>query len=154
MQRWMPGTDWQLLWGLIRQESAFNPQAESPVGAAGLTQFMPGTWADVAGRLNLTYANRYMAGPSIEAGAYYLAQLRRGWHSPRPEADRLQLALASYNAGMGHLIKAQKACGMPVLYPEIARCLPQITGHHAAETLHYVPTVWMYYQSKLFDLRL
>lgn len=148
MKRWMPGTDWQLLWGLIRQESSFNPKAVSPVGAEGLTQFMPGTWADVSRQLGMANANPRMVRPSIEAGAFYLGRLRNNWHSPRPEKDRLQLALASYNAGLGNLLSAQQACDMPVLYPEIAACLPQITGHHSAETLHYVPAVWRFYKKK------
>jgi len=148
MQRWMPGTDWQLLWGLIRQESTFNPDAVSPVGAAGLTQFMPATWAEVTRKLGKTNANPRMIRPSIEAGAYYLSRLRSNWHSPRPEKDRLQLALASYNAGLGNLLAAQRECSMPVLYPEIASCLPRITGQHAEETLHYVPAVWRFYKKK------
>ena len=149
----MPGTDWQLLWGLIKQESAFNPSAESPVGAQGLTQFMPGTWSDVTRRLGLRDVHPTMARPAIDAGAFYLGQLRRNWTSPRPESDRLKLALASYNAGLGNLLAAQRQCGMPVLYPAIARCLPEITGHHAEETLHYVPTVWNNYLTKLFRMR-
>lgn len=144
----MPGTDWQLLWGLIRQESTFNPDAVSPVGAEGLTQFMPGTWADVSRQLGMVNANPRMVRPSIEAGAFYLGRLRSNWHSPRPEEDRLKLALASYNAGLGNLLAAQRACDMPVLYPEIAACLPHITGHHSAETLHYVPAVWRFYKAK------
>lgn len=115
---------------------------------------MPATWKEVAEQLQMQQANPRMAGPAIEAGAFYMARLRNGWHSPRPETDRLQLALASYNAGMGNLIRAQKACGMPVEYPAIAQCLPQITGHHARETLHYVPAVWGYYQAKLFGIRM
>lgn len=152
MKRWMPGTNWQLLWGLIRQESTFNPDAVSPVGAAGLAQFMPGTWREVSAQLNIEQASPRMAGPAIEAAAFYLSRLRSGWYSPRPEKDRLKLALASYNAGLGNLVKAQKVCGMPVKYPAIAQCLPMVTGHHANETLHYVPAVWGFYQAKLFGL--
>lgn len=154
MGRWMPETDWQLLWGLIKQESAFNPNAESPVGARGLTQFMPGTWSDVTRRLGLRDVHPTMARPAIDAGAFYLEQLRRNWSSPRPESDRLKLALASYNAGLGNLLKAQRHCLMPVLYPAIARCLPEITGHHAKETLHYVPAVWRYYLNKKLRVRM
>lgn len=148
MHRWMPGTDWQLLWGLIRQESAFREQAVSPVGAAGLTQFMPATWKEVSTQLGLPHASPHQAGPSIEAGAFYLGRLRSNWHSPRPERDRLMLALASYNAGLGNLLNAQRRCGMAVLYHEIIACLPEVTGHHSTETLHYVPAVWRYYTKK------
>lgn len=78
---------------------------------------------------------------AIQAQAFYMARLMRVWSSPRPSADRLRLALGSYNAGVGHLIKAQKLCGNPVGYDSIMRCLPDVTGRHAQETLGYVPAI-------------
>ena len=44
-----------LLLSLIRQESRFNPKAQSSVGAVGLTQLMPDTSAYIAGMLGIKY---------------------------------------------------------------------------------------------------
>ena len=51
------------------------------------------------------------------------------------------LAAASYNAGAGHLIKAQRLCDGRNLYREIIPCLPQVTGRHSAETIDYVQKI-------------
>lgn len=103
---------------------------------------MPGTWGDMrhAGAVPVD-AHPRDARHAIQAQAFYMARLSRVWSSHRPDADRIRLALASYNAGAGHLIKAQKLCGDPVLFDQIMRCLPQVTGRHAQETLGYVPAI-------------
>ena len=116
-----------------------DPNAKSPVGAEGIAQMMPGTWSDMIVAMNYDkYASPYDAKLAIEAGAYYMYRLRRGWSSPRPAGDRQKLAQASYNAGMGRMMAAQKLCGMSVLYDDIIVCLPDITGRHADETIEYV----------------
>lgn len=125
----------------LYQESRLDPDAVSPVGAAGLAQFMPGTWRQVVREL------RYPPGISphhdiaIDAGAYYMAKLHRQWSAPRSWDDRHKLAQASYNAGLGHVLAAQKRCGGPPGYPEIIRCLPDVTGRHAMETITYVERI-------------
>lgn len=83
---------------------------------------------------------------AIEAGAYYMAKLRRQWSAPRPQTDRHKLAAASYNAGLGHLLSAQKACGGPNLYNDIIRCLPRVTGRHSEETITYVQRIWKWWR--------
>lgn len=119
-----------------------KPDAVSPVGARGLAQFMPGTWRDVARRMNFPHGTSpHEAAFAIEAGAYYMAQLRAQWRSPRPALDRHQLAQASYNAGIGNLVAAQKRCGMASGYAEIVACLPDITGGHSSETIAYVKMI-------------
>lgn len=102
---------------------------------------MPATWTEMQRRLGWSGISARAAAPAIEAGAVYMEGLCRGWSSPRPQIDRLQLAQASYNAGFGNLLKAQKACGGVALYEDIKTCLPKITGHHSEETLTYVERI-------------
>ncbi len=144
-RQYLPGLDWRLLKAQFYQESHLKPEAVSPVGAAGVAQFMPGTWRDVSRELGFKNVSPHMAKPAILAGAYYMAKLRQGWRSPRPEADRYSLALASYNAGFGNLLKAQKKSGGKNLYPEIVAYLPKVTGRHSKETTDYVRRIWRYW---------
>ena len=128
----------------LYQESRLDPDAVSPVGAAGLAQIMPATWRDLTRELRLGNASPHAA-IAIEAGAYYMAKLRQGWRAGRPADDRNQLAQASYNAGTGHIIRAQTICGGKMLWRDIAPCLPQVTGtNHARETTTYVDRIARY----------
>ena len=80
---------------MIWQESRFNPHAESPVGAYGLTQIMPDTAGDLG--IRSTYrSDPYM---QAEGGARYLAQQLNAF-----DGDMI-LALAAYNAGAGNVRK-------------------------------------------------
>ncbi len=148
----MPGVDWKLYKAQLFQESRLDPTAVSPAGAEGIAQFMPGTWGEVSEKLDFEGASAFSARFAIEAGAYYMARLRRNWFAPRPEWDRHSLAMASYNAGLGSILKAQRRCGGRNLYPEIIRCLPEVTGHHAAETQTYVPRIWKYHSQLLLGI--
>jgi len=134
------GTDWRLLKAQCYQESRLNPLAESPVGAMGLCQFMPGTWADMQKRYS-GLSNPWLPGQSIRAAAIYMRDLNRSWSSPRPMMDRYMLALASYNAGLGNLLGAQRECNMAVLYSKIIPCLERVTGFHSRETRGYVSNI-------------
>lgn len=80
------GLDPKLLHALVLQESAYNPRAVSPVGAAGLTQLMPATARDLGVR------DRFNPVENLHGGANYLAQQIVRF------AD-LELALAAYNSG-------------------------------------------------------
>ena len=146
---YLPGEDWRLLKAQYYQESLLNPEAVSPVGATGIAQFMPGTWLEVSRELNMQQLNPRMAKPAILAGAYYMAKLKRVWKAERTNADRYSLALASYNAGAGNLIKAQRKCGGVNEYAGIAKCLPDITGRYSKETLTYVKRIWGYWVTML-----
>lgn len=131
------GTDWRLLKAQCYQESRLQPLAVSPVGAQGLCQFMPNTWRDMKTKYP-DLESPWLAVHSIRAAALYMSQLNKGWSSPRPQSERYKLALASYNAGFGNILKSQKRCNGAVYYEPIVVCLPLITGHHSKETIDYV----------------
>ena len=138
---------WEVLKAQYIQESGLRPDVDSPVGAAGIAQFMPGTWADVSKRMGLPAdATAYMPRYAIDAGAGYMARLRRNWSSPRPERDRHSLALASYNAGLGNILAAQRQAGGALASCPILSALPRVTGRHAAETQGYVRRIWRYWR--------
>ncbi|WP_085592176.1 transglycosylase SLT domain-containing protein [Thalassospira sp. MCCC 1A01428] len=139
----MPGVDWRLLKAQCYQESRLIPDAVSPAGAMGLCQFMPATWRGIIRQGKLPPdASAFAPRLSIEAAGFYMGKLRAEWSSPRPEWDRHSLALASYNAGLGHLLTAQHKCNGAVLYSRIIPCLPAVTGRHSAETINYVTSIW------------
>jgi len=124
--------------GQAYQESRYRLDAVSPVGAQGLFQFMPGTWRDMQKRGVVPFdVSAFDPKWATIAGAVYMAQLVKSWSSPRPLRDRYLLALASYNAGLGNILAAQKRCRGAVLYEEIMTCLPMVTGHHSKETIGY-----------------
>lgn len=143
-RHYLPYEPWLLYKAQLIQESSLNPQAQSAVGAQGIAQFMPQTWAETAQALG------FQGKPTdvrlaIPAGAYYMAKLRELWHWPRPENDRYNLALACYNVGCGWILKAQKACGDPSLYHPIMACLPKVMKE-PRETLNYAPKIRQIYE--------
>ena len=86
----------QLLYGLIFQESHFEPAARSYAGARGLMQVLPGTGWEIARNLNYpNYSTELLDLPivSIRFGAYYLR-----WARDLIGGNDIA-ALAGYNAG-------------------------------------------------------
>ena len=85
---------------LIRQESAFNPEAMSGVGAKGLMQLMPTT----AKRFNNKVKVKHLSNPDINVaiGTKYLRNLITRYEG------NLIYALASYNAGENRIDRWRK----------------------------------------------
>ena len=89
------GIDPYIAAGLIRQESVFNPNAISRVGARGLMQVMPATGQLVSKRQgigSITAADLYNPALNIKLGMNYLAQVIG-------QFGRIEYAAAAYNAG-------------------------------------------------------
>lgn len=96
------GFDWRLVVAQMYQESRFRPDAESLAGARGLMQIVPRT-AEQLGLEDLENPET-----SIHAGVKYLDWLRDRFDPELPVADRTWFALASYNAGHGHVYDARR----------------------------------------------
>ncbi|WP_459858315.1 transglycosylase SLT domain-containing protein [Humidesulfovibrio idahonensis] len=92
----------------LEQESGWNPQAVSPVGARGLGQFMPATARDMGRtRPDLGPAEPTNPGWAIRAlVAYDLANLRRV-RAATP-CDAWAMALSAYNGGLGWVWRDQE----------------------------------------------
>ena len=98
------GTENNFVWAIMRQESAFKPDARSYVGAAGLMQFMPATAKEEAKRAGLTHYDLYNPSDSIRLGASHLATLSKSFARP-------EYVMAAYNAGSGNARKWLKDGG-------------------------------------------
>jgi soluble lytic murein transglycosylase-like protein len=84
-----------LVFGVIRQESAFDVNAQSGAGARGLMQLMPATARELALKNGLDYSHEKLSDPAfnVRLGTTYLRQVFSMFD------DNLELSLAGYNGG-------------------------------------------------------
>ncbi len=94
---------------ITRQESNFDPNARSSVGARGMMQLMPGTAASVARRVGVGYSPGSLndADYNLRLGAAYLGQITSDL------GGSYLMAAAGYNAGPGRAIQWAATCGDP-----------------------------------------
>ncbi len=93
---------WRFLAAQAYQESHWDPKAKSPTGVRGIMMLTQGTAKSVG------VTNRLDPAQSIEGGARYLKKLiNRVPESVTSQQQRIQMALAAYNVGMGHLYDAR-----------------------------------------------
>lgn len=107
------GIDWRLVLAQMFQESGFDPQAQSWVGAVGLMQIMPRTAMQLGVDGELTDPDT-----NIEAGVRYLDWLKDRFEDDLHVHDRMWFVLAAYNAGIGHVRDARRLAAQLGLDPD------------------------------------
>lgn len=128
--------DWTFVKAQVRQESNFDPDAVSAVGARGLMQIMPRTWGADFER------DAFNPEKNLQKGIGHLAYC---WSVFKAEEglERWKFALGAYNAGVGSVVQAQdkaRAKKRPTTqWLETALTLPEVTGpDNARQTVDYV----------------
>ena len=102
--------EWALVHAIIRQESMFDPDAQSGAGARGLMQLMPATARSMSKRVSLPYKSGWLTSKpkyNMTLGSYYIANLVERYNGSYP------LAIAAYNAGPGRVDRWIREFGDP-----------------------------------------
>ena len=133
-----PECDWLLIKAQVAQESAFDPNARSPVGACGLLQLMPATAKQGFG---LDQEELFDPEKNLAAGIQYLKIQYAHFPEIASHEERLRFALASYNAGRGYINKA-----LTLAY-EFEHGEPMPHGHRGAKPGNW--QMWEFSKEKL-----
>ncbi|MCF7971036.1 MAG: transglycosylase SLT domain-containing protein [Methylococcaceae bacterium] len=92
----LQGLDASIIFSLVRRESMFDERANSPAGALGLMQVMPGTGRQIAKEMQFPWRSSSAlldASVNVKFGAYYYKQMLDKF------SGNFALAAAAYNAG-------------------------------------------------------
>jgi membrane-bound lytic murein transglycosylase F len=118
------GLDWRLLAAVGYQESHWNPNAVSRTGVRGLMMLTRPTARQLG-------VDRNDPEQSALGGARYLASMIERLPDRIQRPDRLWLALAAYNIGLGHLedarILTERRGGDPDRWVDVREILPLLT---------------------------
>ncbi|MEW6671553.1 MAG: membrane-bound lytic murein transglycosylase MltF [Thermodesulfobacteriota bacterium] len=147
------GFDWRMIAAQMYQESQFDPGARSHSGAYGLMQLTRST-ANSLGVQNILASRQ-----NIHAGVQHLRNMY-DLFDKAAGSDRLFMALAAYNIGLGHIQDARKLALQMKLDPDkwsaLTKTLPLLSyqkyyqkaeyGYcRGTEPIEYVKQIMIYY---------
>ena len=100
------GQDWRLMSAIAYSESRFIENLESQQGAKGIMQIRP----VVARHFKMPVDSINDTETNVRLAGMLLSELDGMLRMPAstPEQDRLSIILASYNAGIGHVLDARR----------------------------------------------
>lgn len=129
-----------LIFAIIEQESAFNPEAKSWVPAYGLMQLVPTSGGRDAFRYVYkrdeipTHSYLYNPRNNIELGTAYLRVLMNQFKSVTDTDCRRLCVIASYNTGAGNVSRAFIGA------TNLAKAFPKINTHNYNSLYRYLTT--------------
>lgn len=136
--------DWRFFKAQGMAESELNAKAKSFVGARGIMQLMPSTFALIASKRP---EFRSIDDPefNIAAGIMHDRWLWTVWQKRVPDDERHRFMFGSYNAGEGPILRACIAARGDHLsdaqWASIERVAPKIDRWRYRETLGYVKKI-------------
>ncbi len=143
------GLDWWLIYGVIEQESSFDPASESNCGALGLMQLMPSSFPAFTRTVLLDPAT------NVKLGAEHLRECIGIWRQ-ETAAEAVKFGLASYNGGQGYVLQAQHQAALAGEDPsqwaavEPFLNLAEVNGKQpdVAQIRDYVARIWRRYAAR------
>ncbi|MDQ8165319.1 MAG: transglycosylase SLT domain-containing protein [Gemmatimonadota bacterium] len=136
--------DWQRFKAQAMAESNLDTAAVSVVGARGLMQLMPSTYAAIqSARADFGHINDPEW--NIAAGIMHDRYLWKKWTTAASDSERVHFMFGSYNAGEGPITRAAAAARArqlePSVWSSIEAVAPDIPRWRYRETLGYVKKI-------------
>ena len=142
-----PGWDWRVFKAQALAESRLNPEAVSWVGARGLMQLMPSTYAAIQTK-DSTFGSIDDPEWNIAAGIRHDRSMWRLWSGQVLLDDRLTFMFGSYNSGRSPIVRAQGVAQTraydPRLWSSVEAVAPDVPRWRHDETLGYVRKIEEY----------
>jgi membrane-bound lytic murein transglycosylase MltF len=137
--------DWLLLASFSFQESGFDQDARSEVGAIGVMQVMPSTAADNAVDID----NIEVLENNVHAGTKYLSVLRGDYFSDQDldPTERMLFTMAGYNAGPNRINRLRRVAAERGLDPNVwfNNVELVVAAQVGREPINYVSNIYRYY---------
>jgi len=145
------GFDWKWFKAQAIAESSLRDDVKSWVGAKGIMQIIPRTFTEIQEK-NPSFININEPRWNIAAGIYYDNQQYLRWRDISASDDRLSFMFASYNAGRGTILSAQKVSKQEG-YPgnswiHIEAVAPKVPRWRHDETLGYIKKIFILMNKK------
>lgn len=135
------GFDWRRFKAQAMAESNLDSTATSVVGARGLMQLMPSTFAAIQSK-RPDFGEIDDPEWNVAAGIMHDRYLWKLWAPVVPDTDRFAFMFGSYNAGEGPIRRASAAASARRLEPDrwtsIEAVAPAVPRWRYRETLGYV----------------